>query len=170
MTTFSGTVPTIASGDTTTVPTNLATYRDVLKAATEAWSTFGSASSLTASTTSPVLNNGTWVGRYRQLNKTVDFWIRITIGSTTTVGSGIYQITLPVAPFSGHPCRFIVVYVDSSSGSAYQGVTQFVSGSKLNLLLDSSNAGGVLTAFTNSAPVVPASGDTYDIVGTYETS
>jgi hypothetical protein len=168
MTTFTGTIPTIASGDTTTVPTNLATYRDALKAATEAWTSFGSGSSWTATTTNPTLGNGTWVGHYRQLDKTVDFWIRITVGSTTTAGSGIYQVTLPVTPIAGHPCRFGVAFSDASASATYFGMTAFVSGAKVNLLYHSSAAGGALGAVGNTTPAAPATGDTYDVWGSYE--
>jgi hypothetical protein len=44
-----------------------------------------------------------------QVNKFVSFWIKLTIGSTTTVGSGLYQITLPVTPFATHPVHFDIV-------------------------------------------------------------
>lgn len=168
MTTFTGTIPTFTAGDTTTVPTNLNTLRDALKALSEARTSFGTGANWTATTTNPTIGNGTWVGKYLQVNKYVDFWVTITVGSTTTVGSGIYQITLPVAPVSGHPCIFEVQYVDSSTSANYRGTTQFVSGSKVNLLYDASTAGGALSGLTNAAPAVPATGDTYKITGSYE--
>jgi hypothetical protein len=49
-----------------------------------------------ASTTNPTLGNGTMVGFYDQVGKTVDFVMRITFGTTTTAGTGNYTFSLPV--------------------------------------------------------------------------
>ena len=60
----------------------------------------------TASTTNPVLGNGTIVGRYSLVNKTVTAQILLTMGSTTTFGSGAYFFSLPVtaaATLAGYP-------------------------------------------------------------------
>jgi hypothetical protein len=165
VTAFTGTIPTIASGDTTSVPANLAIYRDALKGLSDPWSTYTPA--WTATTTNPTLGNGTLVGHYMQVNKFVSFWIKLTLGSTTTVGSGLYQITLPVTPFSTHPVHFEIVYFDSSAGAQYRGVTsQLTAPAKVNLLYDASTAGGAMSGFTNAVPAVPATGDVYDISGT----
>ena len=40
MTTWTGTIPTLAPGDTTAVTTGLATYADALQALSEAWTTY----------------------------------------------------------------------------------------------------------------------------------
>lgn len=55
----------------------------------------------TASTTPPVLNNGTLVGDYRRSANSDQVRVRfqLTIGSTTTIGAGTYFIgNLPFAP------------------------------------------------------------------------
>ena len=60
----------------------------------------------TASTTNPVLGNGTIVGRYSLVNKTVTAQILLTMGSTTTFGAGAYFFSLPVtaaATLAGYP-------------------------------------------------------------------
>jgi hypothetical protein len=49
----------------------------------------------TATTTNPVLNNGTLIGRYMKIGRTVICHINLTTGSTTTYGSGNYNFTLP---------------------------------------------------------------------------
>lgn len=49
-----------------------------------------------ASTTNPVIGNGSIVGRYIKNGRTVHFSIQITTGSTTTAGSGNYTLGLPV--------------------------------------------------------------------------
>lgn len=60
-----------------------------------AWTTY--VPTWTASAGTPVKNNGTLTGRYRQIGKTVDFVVYLLAGSTTTYGtSGAYWIfTLP---------------------------------------------------------------------------
>ena len=50
--------------------------------------------------TAPSLGNGTLTGTYMRIGKTVHFFINLTTGSTTTYGSGIYTLTLPVAAAS----------------------------------------------------------------------
>jgi len=50
--------------------------------------------------TAPVLGNGSLSGRYTQIGKTVNFLIVLIMGSTTTYGSSIYTLTLPVAAAS----------------------------------------------------------------------
>lgn len=120
MTAFTGTIPTIASGDTTTVPTNLAVYRDALKAESEAWTSYTPA--WTASSVNPVIGNGTIVGAYQQVNKKVAFSVVITMGSTTTYGTGTYIVTIPVAAHG----RFVAnVGLSGCSGTAFLGAQSF---------------------------------------------
>lgn len=119
MTVKTGTVPTIASGDTTTVPTNLAEYRDFLKAESEAGTSYTPV--WTASTTNPVINNGTIVGVYKQVNKWVTFHVVITCGSTTTYGSGTYIVTIPVAAHA----RYAQNVGMGISGTAFLGAQSF---------------------------------------------
>ena len=49
----------------------------------------------TASTTNPVIGNGTISGNYCRFNKTVIAEGSIIMGSTTTYGTGTYRISLP---------------------------------------------------------------------------
>lgn len=61
-----------------------------------AWTTYTPV--WTASTTNPVLGNGTLTGRYSKFGRDVRFHINLVCGSTTTYGSGSYSFTLP--PFT----------------------------------------------------------------------
>lgn len=56
--------------------------------------------SWTGSVSNPVVNNGTLVGRYRRVtgSDTVRVEVRLTIGSTTSFGSGTYWMSVPVTP------------------------------------------------------------------------
>ena len=51
----------------------------------------------TATTTNPSLGNGTIVGGYRRIGDVVDFYFVLTMGTTTTFGTGSWRFTLPVA-------------------------------------------------------------------------
>ena len=60
----------------------------------------------TASTTNPVIGNGSITGRYSLVNKTVTAQILVVMGSTTTFGTGAYFFSLPVtaaATLVGYP-------------------------------------------------------------------
>jgi len=46
--------------------------------------------------TNPTLGNGTITGKYKQRGKVVDVRITLTVGSTSTIGTGIYLFSLPV--------------------------------------------------------------------------
>lgn len=50
-----------------------------------------------SSGTQPALGNGTIVGAYRQVGKTVDVVARLLMGSTSTFGTGSYFISLPTS-------------------------------------------------------------------------
>jgi hypothetical protein len=49
----------------------------------------------TASTTNPVIGNGTLTGRYLKIGRTVHRVIDLLTGSTTTYGSGTYAFAMP---------------------------------------------------------------------------
>lgn len=51
----------------------------------------------TAATTNPALGNGTLVGRFRLIGRTVVCRIHLVAGSTTTFGSGAFRFALPLA-------------------------------------------------------------------------
>ena len=81
----------------------------------------------TASTTNPVIGNGSITGRYSLVNKTVTAQILVTMGSTTTFGSGSYFFSLPVtaaATLVGYPALGAGWGNDVSSGGATTFVAQ----------------------------------------------
>lgn len=65
----------------------------------------------TASSTNPVVGNGTLAGRYTRIGKTVHCTIHLTAGSTTTFGSGFWSFKLPTASASPKWCPVGVAYV-----------------------------------------------------------
>lgn len=123
----------------------------------------------TASTTNPTLNNGTLVGRYWQVQKTVWFQVLLTIGSTTSIGSGAYSLSLPVqAAASGLPWLLAGQFFDSSTGIYYRGEGRIDSGGAViarGTFVDGSTGPN---GWSSAVPVALASSDTVAFNGMYE--
>lgn len=120
----------------------------------------------TAATANPAIGDGTITGHYLQIGKTVLFEVVITMGSTTTYGSGQYRVSLPVSP-TARTRRFTVDYLDTSNGGALLGSGR-VSSSLCLLYAPSTTAGAYDRAATSAVPFAFASGDVITISGIYE--
>jgi len=68
------------------------------KLAFDAWAAWSPA--WTATGTAPALGDGTLVGRFVVIGKTVFFTILLTSGASTTYGTGDYRFSLPVTALS----------------------------------------------------------------------
>lgn len=123
---------------------------------------------LTGATSDPVLNDGTITGHYMQIGKTVLFEVVVTMGPSTTFGSGQYRVSLPVAA-TARSRRFVVDYFDVSTGGALLGSGRLSSGLCL-LYAPSTSAGAYDRATTSASPFAFASGDIITISGWYEAS
>jgi hypothetical protein len=168
VTAFTGTIPTIASGDTTTVPTNFATWRDCMKGLSEAWTAY--TPTWTAVTANPALGNGSFSGSaYARVNKLVMFRIVLTMGSTTTYGTGQWIFTPPVAAVAPNTNRvpFAADLYDAGV-NAYAGVATFFTAGNLYLYCDPTTAGNPLRGVTSAIPFAWGTGDQVVITGTYE--
>ena len=116
----------------------------------------------TASGTAPVLSNGTLTGKWAQFGKLIVGEAILTIGSTTTVGTGTYSISLPATSSStsdyykgcrgtfGGTTRIGMVTVGSS-------VATFSALWPTTGTADNSTASG----WSATAPAAPVSGDVY---------
>lgn len=92
---WTGTVPSFTAG--TVVPaSDLQTLADELTAVAAAWTSW------TPTLTNLTLGNGTQTAKYRRVGKTVDFVWRLTLGSTSAVGT-TPSFTLPVACSADYP-------------------------------------------------------------------
>jgi hypothetical protein len=87
----------------------------------------------TSSGTAPVLGNGTLTGRWRQVGDSAQVEIVLTLGSTSTIGTGLYTLSLPPEitrdtsksaglSFVGGPFQF---YDNGSSVNAKSGTPQW---------------------------------------------
>jgi hypothetical protein len=99
MSDFTGTVAAILAAEEI-LDTDLDTWHDAILASADAWTDYSSSLAWTATTTNPVLNNGSIAARYKQVGKTVEYAFAITMGSSTTYGSGPWLISMPVAPLN----------------------------------------------------------------------
>jgi hypothetical protein len=72
--------------------------RDQLNSVFDAWTTY--TPTWTAST-NPAIGNGTLTGKYIKVGRTCTVVIKLTMGSTTTYGSGGYAFSVPFTSASG---------------------------------------------------------------------
>ena len=122
----------------------------------------------TQSTSNPSLGNGTLVGEYRKVDKEVDFFIQLTLGSTTIVGSGTFTFALPAAP--RRTGWFAVgAAIDTSAGTLPWVVFGEPSATALVMrALPTSAAGDQFRVLNQSQPFTWANNDVLTIQGRYE--
>ena len=137
--------------------------RDQFKVVGEAWLSYTPA--WTATTTNPVLNNGTLNGFYKEVDKWITYRIELTAGSTTTFGTGSYRLSLPVtartattsyAPM-GQACL-----IDTSLSARYMRFAGYSSTTVVFLTDEASTQWGA------AAPFAFASTDLVVVQGVYE--
>ncbi len=117
----------------------------------------------TSTGTAPVKNNGTLVGSYRQAGKTVHVRIHLTMGSSTTFGTGSYSLSLPVAPKTG--LRQTIGGAVIGSGTAWYAIvgwTDLAAGTSIVRMAHNNGAVGT------TSPVTFASTNEIVLNGTYE--
>lgn len=123
------------------------------------WTTF------TPTWTNLTVGNGTVVARWRQINaKAIEFNIRLTFGSTTSI-SGNVGVSTPATIATSNtfaPAR-LVAY-DSSSGNVYGGVGILSTSTSLTLFA----GGSPFAVITSAAPFAWATGDVLHVSGSFE--
>lgn len=129
----------------------------------------------TGSGSDPVINDGVIVGRYKAIGKTCHFIVTINVGAATTVGTGFYTVSLPVASSASAltalpACQFF----DASAAGAAQysvGFGQLGGGGTTVIrmrLVGENNANATINNWSATYPVAPAVGDQFSMQGTYE--
>lgn len=156
---------TWVSGETVTAAIMNTHVRDNL-AALSTWQTDWTPT-WTGGTTNPTIGNGSIVGRYISAGKLVHWYAEITIGSTTTLGTGVYSLDLPVAEvsrrftFHGHLFDF--------SASDFYPILGVRNGSDAVVMkVEPTTAGNTQRNFTGTVPVTLATSDVIFLGGTYE--
>ncbi|MCX6399240.1 MAG: hypothetical protein NTX33_04815 [Propionibacteriales bacterium] len=140
--------------------------RDALTGIQAAWTSYSPA--WTSSGTSPVIGNGSIVGRYLQVGKSIDFKVVITMGSTTTYGTGVYSLSLPagLTPTTGR-WGFYGTARDTSATQTYPLLAEWT-GTALALKALPTTAGNPATAINATIPFTWANTDELFISGRYE--
>lgn len=116
----------------------------------------------------PSIGNGVIEGRYTEINNLVVVKVRINMGSTTTYGSGRYDVSLPVnhTNSTAYNTTFGSAYfADASTATAYVGVT--VAGPSASTVTFRISAGG-FGDVTSTSPFTFANGDAINLIAIYE--
>lgn len=118
-----------------------------------------------ATTSDPTMGNGTITGHYQELGLTVNIRVVITVGSTTTVGSGVYRFSIPIAA----KVNSLIpgTYFDQSASQYFVATTR-VTTTALNGDNMRVGVAGSAIPWGATAPVVPATSDVIIFSGTYE--
>lgn len=157
--TWTGTLPTIVAF-AKILGTDVGTIRDAVAGVTDPWTSYSP--SWTAATSNPSIGNGSISGSYIQSGKLVIATASITMGSTTTYGSGVWRVSMPVTAASSGLHVGSVLLLDSSAstgrrpGVCFLGATTYV---------EFISTTGVVGA---SDPFVWATGDILRLSMTYE--
>ncbi len=103
----------------------------------------------TAATTNPSLGNGTLVGAYKAIGKTVHFRLRMVAGSTTTFGSGLWAFTLPSGYSVASAQAAGAIIVNAAATARYPGGAYLtVSGGVNRVVCDGSSGLNATQPFT----------------------
>jgi hypothetical protein len=139
------------------------------------WTTYTPA--WTASTTNPVIGNGTLAGWVMRTGKTVFFEILMVPGTSTTFGSGTYSFSLPYTAHSDYggsgryPKTFMSTLIDNSEsppGNHFTASAQFGTTSTIFLNTIQGTGGPHGAVVTPSFPFTFALSDRIMIEGWYE--
>lgn len=120
----------------------------------------------TSSGTNPGLGNGTAFGRYQRMGRQVLFLAEVTLGSTSTNGSGSYRISLPIAPKTGPTSVAFVRVTDPVFAESYQGQALLNSSTPTLTIQGAAD----LDTVSPTVPATPVTGTIYRLFGSYETA
>lgn len=143
--------------------TSTATELNTLDGQTGAWTTW------TPTLGNITLGNGSTTSVYNQIGKTVNFYFRFNMGSSSSMGSAPY-ITLPVNAARTH-CVFLPTWI-WDAGTAYYTGFAINDGGATNLVFFVSKADGtytnIATTISSTVPMTWATNDAIVVTGSYE--
>lgn len=120
----------------------------------------------TSSGTTPVLNNGTIAGRFTQMGKTVHFGAHIITGTTTTYGTGVFRISLPVTAYTTSPIEQTALCKAFNGSTAYMGLAN--TGAGTYCAPQFVNGGGLAASNATNPFTWTGGGQHLRAYGTYE--
>lgn len=115
------------------------------------------------------IGNGTVVATYTKVGRAVHFRLQVTMGSTSVMSSNP-TFTLPVAHAQTNDRNRVGTAELRDAGVATYGGVVFPNSSTVGVIYVYAASGTYLsvTAITSTVPFTWATGDGFDIVGTYE--
>lgn len=119
-----------------------------------------------ATGSNPVLGDGVMTGKYCVQGRTVHVSITLTMGSTTTYGSGIWQFSLPFTSANSTNMRWFFPVYGKDTGTAFHtGVGFIVANSAVTTWIQTENSSGNWSA---ANPHTWASTDELGFTAAYE--
>jgi hypothetical protein len=125
---------------------------------TPAWTTVGAGAD-------PTLGNGTLTAQYSRVGRNIDVSLRLVIGSTTTVGSGDWSLSLPVTPSATHANLETTGSCLSLCAGSYRHDVILISSGASTLLMIGVAAGSF---YKSTTPGVWATGNFLNLAFTYK--
>ncbi|MGW6703618.1 hypothetical protein ACWGDE_01810 [Streptomyces sp. NPDC054956] len=124
----------------------------------------------TASTTNPTLGNGTLTTRWARVGRMVTWVGTVDLGSTSNGGTGVWQMSLPVAAASGagFPAWRGTASYFKSGDNDYAGQSLTVGSTGLAFVVKTDTAAKAFSNVTNLVPVAAANGNSLTWSITYE--
>ena len=127
------------------------------------WTTF------TPSFTGVTVGNGTLVARYRKVGKTVDLYMKLTFGSTTSLSGSLNYFSLPFNLATTSDGLTCVGYAqDSSAAASYVAAAEFNGNNIIWSVLAVGGTWGTTSRITSSNPYTWATNDIYWFQVRYE--
>lgn len=114
-----------------------------------------------SSGTTPGLGNGSLLASHAFLGSTVHFYISLTMGSTTTYGTGYWTFTLPYAAVSG-PVQLVPAQMQETGVGQHVGIARIASGASAVPIY---TTGGLAIGAT--VPFTFGDTDNLSLAGTY---
>lgn len=118
---------------------------------------------------SPGIGNGTFACKYVQIGKIVICRFSITLGSTTSFGTGVVRFSIPVASVSHTKCGVGTAYFEDLGTQAYLGMFELAgsAGGYVEISYASTSASGRSAYISGSIPQPFAWGNGDYITGIY---
>lgn len=143
-----------------TIATSIDTSLNSLTGTSTAWQNW------TPTFTNLTVGNGTLVARYSKINKTVNFEVKFTLGSTSSISSNP-TMTLPVTGYQANSGKISGFFEDAGS-NAY---IMFPNTSSALVVFYAVNAGGTFGSLGTVSATSPFTWTTNDFIaltGSYE--
>jgi hypothetical protein len=117
----------------------------------------------TGSVTNPAIGNGTIEGYYNREGRTVTATVTLTLGSTTTTGSGLWRISVPFIKLAINPISIGAVYM-VDNGVSYRVGTCMLDGGSDSVYMIADSATNLVNP---TIPFTWATGDSLSFTISY---